>query len=485
MAVTSNTYPGNGSTVDFTVGFPYIKQADVKVYVDGVLKALATDYTFHTASIVRFIVAPPGASTVLIQRVTDSDAIQATFQPGSTIPAEDLNADFRQTLYVAQEVISNTLSDVVIAATVLAAETNAALALSTANGIAGTANTALSDASAAVSTANAASATANGIASTANNALTQASTANSNATSAVSTANAAAATAAAAAQNVSLGLRNLIINGSMLVSQRASSFNLAANGTAYTLDRWLCASYGGGANIQQVIVDRAARLRFTGGAGSTTSNVNQRIESWDIAHLAGQQVTLSFDVSNTLRTDLVVNLTYPNVADNYATFTAGPVANVTVNSTLTRYSVTFTLGAQAINGLQVTFTFANQTSGSFDLARVQLEAGPLATPFETLPLPVENTLCKRYFHYVPVNIWGIATGPLQITETGIPFPTRMRTVPFIGALQADPETGPTSLNNNAQSISRITSQWASPYVQAASAGQFYILGYRFPLDAEL
>ncbi|MCP9785402.1 hypothetical protein [Cyanobium sp. N5-Cardenillas] len=281
------------------------------------------------------------------------------------------------------------------------------------------------------------------------------------------------------------GLKNLIINGSMLVSQRGGSFNIAANTAAYTLDRWLCASIGGTSNVQQVIVDRATRLRFSGGAGNTGISVNQRIESWDVAHLAGQQVTLSFDASNTLRTNLIVDLTYPNTPDNYNTFTPGPQASVTVNSTLTRYAVTFSLTGQAINGLQVTFGFVNQTGGSFDLARVQLEAGPLATPFETLLLPVENLLCKRFFHYVPLNVWGIAQGASQVIEVGIPYPTRMRTVPAIGALQADPETGVAALNNAAQSISRITSEWAAPFVQAAGPGQFYVLGYRYPLDAEL
>ena len=105
MTVTSSTYTGNGSTVDFTVGFPYIKQADVKVYVDGVLQALLADYTFLNDGVIRFIEAPASTISVVIQRVTDSEEIQAIFQPGSAIPSQDLNADFRQTLYVLQELL--------------------------------------------------------------------------------------------------------------------------------------------------------------------------------------------------------------------------------------------------------------------------------------------------------------------------------------------------------------------------------------------
>jgi hypothetical protein len=470
MSLNFPSYTGNGSTTDYSFSFTYLDRSHVKVSVNG---TPTTAFTFHNATTIRFDTAPADGAQILIYRETPSDGLLGDFSFGGAIREQDLEDTLNQVLFVAQETV-NTVEN--------SEASSLSASVAAANATAGTAN---STANTALSTAQAAESTANSISGAVTTANNTAASAVSTANAAQSTANAAAATAAAAAQNVSLGLRNLIINGSMLVSQRGSSFNLAANTGAYTLDRWLCSSIGGVASIQQVIVDRAARLRFTGGAGSTNSIILQRIESWDIAHLAGQQVTLSFDVSNTLRTDLIVNLTYPNVADNYATYTAGPTANVTVNSTLTRYSVSFTLGAQAINGLQVGFTFANQTSGSFDLARVQLEAGPLATPFETLPFTVETTLCKRYFHYVPVNLWGIATGPLQIIETGIPFPTRMRVVPFIGALQADPEAGATSLNNNAQSIGRVTSQWASPYVQAAAAGQFYILGYRFPLDAEL
>ena len=477
MTYQPNIYTGNGTNRLFTAAFPYLSESDVVVTIDDVVQTLNTDYVFLSSSQIETTVAPGDGVEVRIERVTNRDDTNAVIQPGSAIPSESLNGNFQQILYIAQEVISETSDAATVLGIAEGAQADAAQALAVANGIAGTANTALSDASAAVSTANAASATANGIASTANNALTQASTANSNATSAVSTANAAAATAAAAAQDVSLGLRNLIINGSMLVYQRGGSFNLAANTVAYTLDRWIGASVGGGANIQQVIVDRAARLRYTGGAGSTISSVNQRIESWDIAHLAGQQVTLSFDVSNTLRTDLVVSLTYPNVADNYTTFTAGPVANVTVNSTLTRYSVSFTLGAQAINGLQVTFTFSNQTSGSFDLARVQLEAGPLATPFEQRQHGLELMLCQRYYCEQQCDLQSAAVGAAL---TRYSFPTVMRSVPTA----VNKAAGTFSSASVAQDFGSLSAEGFFFQILASGVNGF-VIGRRQTFSAEL
>jgi hypothetical protein len=475
------TYTGNGVLTGFAVPFPYVAREHVHVYLgwDPSTFTFASElvnevgFTWATGTSITTTAPVADGTTISVVRITPIEQQLSEWQAGSPPTAYELTTADRQILYAVQEYIDRTLQvrddldDAVLVGAGVTLIDNLSSVLTNAGLTANQGRVLKELYEAQALLVGDAQASADSKVAKAGDTMT------------------GDLTVPSLNGGQLAGLRNLIINGNMLVYQRGGSFNLAANTGAYTLDRWLCTSIGGGANIQQVIVDRAARLRFTGGAGSTTSNVNQRIESWDIAHLAGQQVTLSFDVSNTLRTNLVVNLTYPNVADNYTTFTAGPVANVTVNSTLTRYSVTFTLGAQAINGLQVTFTFANQTSGSFDLARVQLEAGPLATPFETLPLPVENTLCKRFFHFVSLNIWGIATGAFQITEVGIPFPTRMRTVPFIGALQADPETGATSLNNNAQSISRITSQWAAPYVQSAAAGQFYILGYRYPLDAEL
>ena len=38
-----------------------------------------------------------------------------------------------------------------------------------------------------------------------------------------------------------------------------------------------------------------------------------------------------------------------------------------------------------------------QQSGTFDIAQVQIEAGPVATPFERRPIGTELALCQRYY----------------------------------------------------------------------------------------
>ena len=103
MALTQNSYTGNGSTVLFSFTFPYLQEADVKVKLDGVTQA-TTAYSFANATTVQMGTAPGNGVTVLIFRDTNNDAKKATFYPGSAIKAEDLNDDFDQILYVAQEV---------------------------------------------------------------------------------------------------------------------------------------------------------------------------------------------------------------------------------------------------------------------------------------------------------------------------------------------------------------------------------------------
>ena len=51
MSNLSNvTYTANGSTTIFTLPFTYIEVADITVTVDGVTKAITTDYTFNVSS---------------------------------------------------------------------------------------------------------------------------------------------------------------------------------------------------------------------------------------------------------------------------------------------------------------------------------------------------------------------------------------------------------------------------------------------------
>jgi hypothetical protein len=104
MAITSNTYTGNGSNKLFSITFPYLDTSDVDVYLNGTLQTITTQYTFANATTVEFVAAPANGATVKLDRSTDDSDNPATFFPGSSIKSTDLNDNFDQTLYVVQEI---------------------------------------------------------------------------------------------------------------------------------------------------------------------------------------------------------------------------------------------------------------------------------------------------------------------------------------------------------------------------------------------
>ena len=103
MATTQNTYTGNNSTTDYSFTFPYIKEADVKVSLDAVVKTQDTDYTFANATTISFGTAPGTGVAIRIFRDTDLENAVTTFFAGSAIRAEDLNDNTNQVLFSAQE----------------------------------------------------------------------------------------------------------------------------------------------------------------------------------------------------------------------------------------------------------------------------------------------------------------------------------------------------------------------------------------------
>ena len=107
MATTQSTYTGNGSTTNYSFTFEYINEADVKASLDG---TVTTDFSLDNATTVAFDTAPASGVNIIIFRDTANDTRAATFFAGSAIKAEDLNANFDQITYVAQETENNAIS---------------------------------------------------------------------------------------------------------------------------------------------------------------------------------------------------------------------------------------------------------------------------------------------------------------------------------------------------------------------------------------
>ena len=103
MAVTSQTYNGDGSSKTFTFTVPVLADSDIKIFIGGVE---TTDFTKSGSDITlgASVSAPPvGINNVEIRRSTNNDTIQSNFQSGSALRASDFNANFQQFQYVTQE----------------------------------------------------------------------------------------------------------------------------------------------------------------------------------------------------------------------------------------------------------------------------------------------------------------------------------------------------------------------------------------------
>lgn len=103
MAVTQNTYTGNGSTTTYSFTFPYLEETDIKVSLNGVV---TTAYTLANATTISFTTAPGAGVEIRIYRDTDTESLQSTFFAGSAIRAQDLNDNFNQVLYSTQETVA-------------------------------------------------------------------------------------------------------------------------------------------------------------------------------------------------------------------------------------------------------------------------------------------------------------------------------------------------------------------------------------------
>lgn len=257
--------------------------------------------------------------------------------------------------------------------------------------------------------------------------------------------NAGNATFAGTAAMASSFLRNRIINGGMVVSQRNGTSSVNISSDAYSLDRWLNRVSGGGVITNQQTTSvvptgqayAAALTVQTADASIAAGDVydfEQRIEGFNAADLGwgtanAQTVTLSFWVRSS------VTGTY-GVGIQSAAYTRSYVTTYTVNAANTWEFKTLTIpgdtsGTQNVgNGLGVGVCFdlgsgsnCNATAGTwgpggglwrtsgcvnwianagatFYLTGVQLEVGTVPTSYERRQFGQELALCQRYFETV-------------------------------------------------------------------------------------
>jgi hypothetical protein len=200
---------------------------------------------------------------------------------------------------------------------------------------------------------------------------------------------------------------NRIINGAMAIDQRnagASQTITAAAALAYTVDRWY--AYCTGANVTGQRVagtgNNQYAYRFTGAASVTGIGFGQRIEAANSFDLAGSTVTLGVDLANSVLTSVTWTVYYANTSDTFGTLASPTRTQIstgtfTVTSTLSRYNAQIFIPSAATTGIEIVFSVGAQTSGTWTIDNVQLEAGPLATPFERRNIGTELFNCQRYY----------------------------------------------------------------------------------------
>jgi hypothetical protein len=205
--------------------------------------------------------------------------------------------------------------------------------------------------------------------------------------------------------------KNKIINGDFRIWQRGLTFS-SPTVNQYLSDRWF---FGGGSNFTGTInaetftpgtapvagYEGQYFWRFNGSA--TTPALLTRIE--DVRTFAGQTVTFSFWAkANASFATGVMNLKQEFGSGGSAGVNT-TASGVTLTTSWARYS--FTIAIPSIAGktigtssfLQATINFGTMSSNVVDIWGVQLEAGSVATAFQTATGTIQGELsaAQRYF----------------------------------------------------------------------------------------
>jgi hypothetical protein len=308
----------------------------------------------------------------------------------------------------------------------------------------------------------------------------------------------------------SMGFRNRIINGNMVIDQRnaGASVSIPNLATTFTLDRWRFYRDNSALTITSQQSATAPTgfnnsLLVTIGTGSAPSSTNelqlaQPIEGFNVADLgfgtaSASAVTVSFWVRSSVVGTFAFALQSATPRAYVATYTVN-VANTFEYKTVTipgdtsgtwltnnglGLSVVFDLGAgsnfQTTAGSWITGNRYG-TSGSVKLCAtsgatwrvtgVQLEAGSVATPFEQIDYGRELMMCQRYYE-VGTSRWrGVDNGGICVwsnyfrvtkratpTMTGSSSPGSSLLNQDVFTLQAGPTSGSVDTGNVAWTAS--------------------------------
>jgi hypothetical protein len=276
----------------------------------------------------------------------------------------------------------------------------------------------------------------------------------------------------------SMGFKNRIINGAMVIDQRNAGASVSVSSYGYVLDRFGFSITGGGVFTAQrsttapsgFINSQALTVTTADSsiAAGDTYQAFHKIEGFNFSDMGfgtanAQTFTLSFWVRSS------VTGTYA-VGFNNNAFNRSYVATYTINSANTFEYKTITVTGDTSGtwltdnsiGINISFDLGSgsnfnatagswgagslsRTSGSvnwiatsgatFYITGVQLEKGSTATSFDYRPYGTELALCQRYFYSIPASTVGLGGwGSYNGATSGVLFyynPVTMRTAPSV------------------------------------------------------
>lgn len=244
------------------------------------------------------------------------------------------------------------------------------------------------------------------------------------------------------------GFRNKVVNGAFDVWQRGTGPFTALGKCA---DMWTLSwdGTGGGRSITrqtqvpgEEIDNQFYYLRWvqTTAGTATWNSLENYIEY--VSTLNGKQVTLSFwakaDAARTLNCF---------IRQDFGSGGSASVTTASTNFNLTtgwaKYS--YTVNLASVSGKTIgtdsklaLILLAPLTAFTIEIANVQLEAGPVATPFESRSIGVETLLCCRYLVAITPNA-GLYYHVLRrgtSNEVIISTPALLRSTPIISSYPA-------------------------------------------------
>jgi hypothetical protein len=248
--------------------------------------------------------------------------------------------------------------------------------------------------------------------------------------------------------------KNRIINGDFGVWQRGTSFSNSTDNT-YTADRFTY--YSNGSNTRTIsqqsftpgtapVAGYEANYFFrynqaTAGSGAGYNTIVQRVE--DVRTFAGQTATLSMwlkaDTARTVNFSINRNYGSGGSGMDYSVVTD---ATINVTTSWARYTWTFsmpsvsgkTIGAGSF--VEVALRFPLNTTQTIDSWGWQLEAGSIATAFQTATGTLQGELAAAQRYYVQFggdNVYQrLSTGSWSATTNFanmVTLPVSMRVAP--------------------------------------------------------